>query len=169
MKFTELYQCLVNNAEIIQALLLNVTEEEAVQKPGNDGWSILEVVCHLYDTEREDFREHLDFILHRQHESWHPIDPQEWVVTRKYNQQNFADMQKKYFEERIRSLDWLIDQAGENWDAVYTSEHGSMKAGDMLCSWVAHDHLHIRQLIELKRLQIETITRPYQIDYAGDW
>lgn len=169
MKFTELYQCLINNAEIIQALLLNVTEEEAVPKPGNDGWSILEVVCHLYDTEREDFREHLDFILHRQYESWHPIDPQEWVITRNYNQQNFSDMQKKYFEERVRSLDWLIDQAGENWDTVYLSEHGSLKAGDMLCSWVAHDHLHIRQLVELKRLQIETLALPYRIDYAGDW
>ncbi len=62
-------------------------------KPSAELWSILEVVCHLYDEEREDFREHLDFILHRQNEEWHRIDTQGWVTQRKYNQQNFTEMQ----------------------------------------------------------------------------
>ena len=66
-------------------------------------WSILEVVCHLYDEEREDFREHLDFILHRQNEEYHVIDPQGWVTERKYNEQNFAEMQEKFFAERQKS------------------------------------------------------------------
>jgi len=44
-----------------------------------------------------------------------------------------------------------------------------MKAGDMFASWVAHDNLHIRQLVELRRMRIENITKPYEIEYAGDW
>ena len=40
--------------------------------------------------EREDFREHLDFILHRQNEEYHVIDPQSWIQERKYNEQNFV-------------------------------------------------------------------------------
>ena len=39
----------------------------------------------------------------------------------------------------------------------------------MFTSWVAHDDLHIRQLTELRRAQIERITKPYKIGYAGDW
>ena len=61
MKFTELYQELVNSTEIIRALLANMSQDEARIKPTAEDWSILEVISHLYDEEREDFREHLDF------------------------------------------------------------------------------------------------------------
>ena len=169
MKFTELYQEMINNTEIIRALIANISQEEAQIKPTAEDWSILEVISHLYDEEREDFREHLDFILHRQNEEWHPIDPQGWVISRKYNQQNFIEMQIKFFEERRKSLDWLIDLSNANWDITYTSEYGSVPAGEMFAAWVAHDNLHIRQLVELKRVQIERIAQPYGIVYAGDW
>src|SRR6266508_4556178 len=103
MEFNALYQELQNSTEMIRALLAGVKPEEARVKPNAESWSILEVVCHLYDEEREDFREHLDFILstslktglHRQNEDWHQIDPEGWVTERKYNEQDFAEMQEK--------------------------------------------------------------------------
>src|SRR5215211_6936704 len=85
MEFSTLYQELQHSTEMIRALLSGVTPQEARLKPSAESWSILEVVCHLYDEEREDFREHLDFILHRQNEEWHKIDPVRWVTERKYN------------------------------------------------------------------------------------
>ena len=169
MRFTDLYQEMVNGAEIIRALTANISQEEARDKPTPDSWSILEVICHLYDEEREDFREHLDFILHRQNEEWSSIDPHDWVTSRKYNEQNFVEIQAKFFEERGRSLDWLIDLSTADWDATYVSEHGAVPAGEMFAAWVAHDNLHIRQLVELKRFHIEKITHPYLLEYAGDW
>jgi hypothetical protein len=169
MEFKTLYQELKNSTEMIRALFSGVTSEEARVKPNAESWSILEVVCHLYDEEREDFREHIDFILQRQDEAWHQIDPQSWVIERKYNEQNFTEMQEKFFGERRKSLDWLEELSAASWDTTYTSEFGSMKAGDMFSSWIAHDNLHIRQLVELRRLGIERITQPYDIQYAGDW
>jgi hypothetical protein len=68
---------------MMRALLSGITQEEACIKPNAGSWSILEVVCHLYDEEREDFREHLDFILYRQSEEWHRIDPEGWVTERR--------------------------------------------------------------------------------------
>jgi len=169
MKFTDLYQELVNSTEIIRALTANISQAEAQSKPTLETWSILEVICHLYDEEREDFREHLDFTLHRQNEEWHRIDPQGWATSRKYNEQNFIEMQMKFFEERRKSLDWLIDLSNADWDIAYTSEYGLFSAGDIFASWVAHDNLHLRQLVELKRARIENIAQPYSIVYAGDW
>src|SRR5829696_8092605 len=100
MDFVKLYGELANSTEMIRALLVDLTPEEAKIKPNSASWSILEVVCHLYDEEREDFREHVDFILHRQNEEWHSIAPQAWVTDRKYNEQNFVEMQEKFFTER---------------------------------------------------------------------
>lgn len=169
MEFKTLYQELVNSTEMIRALLAGIKQEESQIKPDPESWSMLEVVCHLFDEEREDFREHLDFILHRQHEEWHGIDPQGWVAERKYNQQNFPEMQEKFFAERRTSLEWLKDLSETDWETTYSSQFGSMKAGDMFACWVAHDNLHIRQLTELRRNWIERITQPYDIQYAGDW
>ena len=169
MKFETLYQELTQSTEMIRALLTGISQEEAQVKPNEDSWSILEVVCHLYDLEREDFREHLDFILHRQKEEWHVIDPQLWVTERKYNEQNFIEMQDKFFSERWKSLEWLNGLSNPDWETTYTSAYGSMSAGEMFACWTAHDNLHIRQLVELRRIRIETITQPFPIGYAGDW
>jgi len=154
---------------MIRALLAGIGQEEAQVKPNAESWSILEVVCHLCDEEREDFREHLDFILHRQNEAWHEINPDAWVLEREYNKQNFIEMQEKLFSERSKSLEWLQGLSEANWETTYTSQFGSMKAGEMFACWVAHDNLHVRQLTELRRNWIERITQPYDIQYAGDW
>ena len=169
MEFNTLYQELQNSTEMIRVLLVGITQDEAQINPNHASWSILEVVCHLYDIEREDFREHLDFILHRQNEEYHVIDPQSWIKERKYNEQNFIQMQKKLFAERKQSLEWLRGLPNPNWGTTYTSQYGTTSAGEMLACWVAHDNLHIRQLVELRRMRIENITKPYDIEYAGDW
>jgi hypothetical protein len=177
MEFSTLDQELQNSTEMIRALLTGITQEEAQFRPNPESWSILEVVCHLYDLEREDFREHLDFILstslkaslHRQNEEYHAIDPQAWVKERKYNEQDFVEMQEKFFAERQKSLEWLKDISDSDWDITYASVYGSVSAGEMFSCWIAHDNLHLRQLVELRRARIEKITKPYPIEYAGEW
>jgi hypothetical protein len=169
MKFETLYQELQNSTEMIRGLLAGLTQAEACLKPDETSWSILEVTCHLYDEEREDFREHLDFILYHQDEEYHAIDPQSWVQDRQYNQQDFKVMQGKFFSERQKSLEWLQGLANADWETTYISQYGSVSAGEMFACWIAHDNLHVRQLVELRRKRIENITQPYPIQYAGDW
>jgi len=169
MKFQILYQELVNSTETIRMLINDMEQEQAQVNPDAESWSILEVICHLHDVEIEDFREHLDFILNRQDDEYHAIDPQRWISERKYNEQNLLDMKKKFFAERENSLTWLKTLTDVDWDTTYRSEYGSVSAGEMFSCWVAHDNLHIRQLVELRRSYIEKITKPYDIEYAGDW
>ena len=147
MEFGILYQELQNSTEMIRALLAGVAPEAARLKPNAESWSILEVVCHLYDEEREDFREHLDFILHRQHAEWHAIDTEGWVTQRKYNEQNFVEMQGKFFVEREKSFTWLNGLQDPVWEKTYTTPYRTISAGEMFACWVAHDNLHIRQLV----------------------
>ncbi len=47
---------LIDNAERISALVRGITIQDARWQPEPGTWSILEVVNHLYDEEREDFR-----------------------------------------------------------------------------------------------------------------
>lgn len=169
MKFETLYEELVSSTEMIHALLAGISQEEAQFKPAPETWSTLEVICHLYDEEREDFHEHLDFILNRRNEEWHRIDTEGWVTERKYNEQDFKVMKEKFFAERKKSLKWLKGLVNADWNKTYTTPFGARSAGVIFASWIAHDNLHIRQLVELRRARIENITKPFAIGYAGDW
>jgi hypothetical protein len=164
-----LYQELANGAQVIPALLAGVTPAEARFKPSPDTWSILEVVCHLVDEEREDFRQRLDLMLHRPADPWPRIDPQGWVTARAYNERDFVEMLAQWQAERARSLAWLSSLQSPSWGAIVTAPFGHMRPGDMLAAWVAHDNLHQRQLVELRRARLLNLAEPYDVHYAGDW
>ena len=157
------------NSMRIQAMVEGVSDEQAHWKPDAASWSILEVVNHLYDEERQDFRVRLDIILHRPGEAWPPIDPQGWVTERQYNQRNFEQSIENFLSERRDSLKWLKDLRGEDFTTSVPTPWGSITAGDMFASWVTHDSLHMRQLVELIHAWIVRISEPYSGDYAGEW
>jgi hypothetical protein len=169
MDFRTLYLELVDSTGMIQSLLAGINQDEAKVKPALDSWSILETLCHLYDEEREDFRPRLQFILGHAEGPWSPIHPGAWVTERHYNDQDLRTVKDKFFGERSRSLDWLRGLEQSEWDASYTADTRGLRAGDILASWVAHDNLAIRQLVELRRARLERVTQPYSIDYAGEW
>lgn len=52
-----------NNREVFEGLLKGVSLEQVRWKPSADKWSMLEVINHLYDEEREDFRLRLELVI----------------------------------------------------------------------------------------------------------
>lgn len=169
MRFETLRQELANGAQVIGGLLVGITPAEARFKPNAETWSVLEVVCHLYDEEREDFRQRLDIMLHRPADPWPPIHPSAWVTERRYNERGLATMLDQWLAERARSVAWLDGLAAPNWEAGVPSPFGSLRPGDMLAAWVAHDNLHQRQLVELRRARLLNLAEPFEVRYAGDW
>jgi hypothetical protein len=170
MKKEKLIAELEQSTLMIRDLTRGFSEDEARITPTPEAWSVLEVVCHLLDEEREDFRQHLDIILHHAKDPWSPIDPAGWVTARKYNEQIFSEIIDKFFTEREISLTWLRTLDQPKWEQEMPTPWGkTIRAGDVFASWVAHDNLHIRQIVELRRSRIEKITIPYEINYAGDW
>jgi hypothetical protein len=157
------------NAQSLQHLTAGVTDEQARWKPAADSWSMLEAINHLYDEEREDFRVRLDIILHRQQAPWPSIDPQGWVTSREYNTRDLEQSVRNFLHERDQSLAWLRSLEAPDMEAMVTSRLGSMRAGDMFAAWVAHDLLHMRQLVELHYAYTTHLLRPYSPQYAGDW
>ena len=169
MNFKLLQSRLHNNANAINSISTGVPNEQARWKPDPDSWSLLEVIHHLYDEEKYDFRVRLEIILAQSGAIWPPIDPPGWVIERAYNEQNLAEILHGFLYEREKSLVWLSKLESPDWTAVYQAPWGEIRAGDMFASWAAHDMLHLRQLIELRWAYNNLLINPYKVDYAGTW
>ncbi len=169
MDIEHLAALMAENAARIRALVRGVSEQQARWRPDPESWSILEVVNHLLDEERQDFRVRLDYTLHRPGEPWPPIDPEGWVTERKYNQEELEASLDRFLSEREASLAWLRELAAPNWEATHETSFGPIAAGDVFAAWVAHDLLHMRQLVELHWAYTTAELKPHRVDYAGIW
>ena len=161
---------LARNAETIRHLMDGIDEQQARWKPTDADWSIVEVINHLYDEEREDFRMRVDYTLHKPDAAWPPIDPVGWVTERRYNERDFVESLQNFLREREQSVAWLVELVAPTWDSAKVHPAGfTLRAGDLLAAWLAHDFLHLRQLVELHYACHAQQALPYQVEYAGDW
>jgi hypothetical protein len=158
---------LSGQALVIQSLVKEVPHEQAVWKPSEKEWSILEVINHLADEEQEDFYTRFDLMLHNPETPWPSIDPQTWVLERSYNTRNLGKSVERFLGERHKSLEWLNNLGDINLETLYHHPSGrKLHRSDFLASWLAHDLLHIRQLT---RLHYQYLQKNFKIDYAGNW
>jgi len=155
---------------IIQAMGDAVHEDEAVWKPNDHDWSVVEILSHMVDTEIEDMRTRLRLTLEDPSQPWPGIDPEGWAIQRRYAENDFRQTIDRFVRERTLSVDWLRSLREPDWNAEHTHpKFGSMRAGDILAAWCAHDSLHHRQIA--KRLfQLTTLDAgPFRTEYAGTW
>ncbi len=162
-------QRLKYSAGAVHSLVADVSAEQARWKPDPVSWSILEVVNHLYDEERLDFRMRVDYFLNRPDEDPPRIDPPGWVTAHQYNQRNLDDSLKNFLEEREKSLAWLGSLQAPDWEASHKMPFGEIRAGDVFVAWAAHDLLHLRQLVELRYSWTIREAQPFDVRYAGEW
>lgn len=169
MNYTAITQELSRNRDVFNGLLTGLTEKEYLWKPNPEKWCLLEIICHLYDEEREDFRARTRHVLETRTDPLPSIDPPGWVQERKYIKQNFADKLGMFLKEREKSVEWLQSLQSPKWDNAY--EHpkfGLMTAKMLLSNWLAHDYLHIRQILKIKFDHLKQLTEE-TLTYAGNW
>ncbi len=157
------------NRDVFRALLAGVNAEQAKWKPAPDKWSMIEVVNHLYDEEREDFRQRLMLVLDDPQTPFPAIDPRGWVTSRNYLSRDLEESLQNFLNERDSSLAWLATLSAPKWDNTNQGANRLLAAGDLLASWLAHDFLHIRQLTRLHWQFVGSISEPYQTTYGGPW
>ena len=164
-----------NNTRTIQLLYSGLDQDDALWRPlGEDRWSLLEILCHLIDEEREDFSAAFRLILDKPDEPWPPAKPMEWMQTRGYRKRKLSDSLEEYRKIRSDSLAFLeeFSSAGEpDWTKAHTGKlpwNGSMRLGDVALSWIGHDYFHIRQISTVRWELMNHRNGGFSSEYAGD-
>ncbi len=164
-----LFNQLARHGDVFRTMFTGLTPEEIRWKPAPEKWCALEIICHLYDEEREDFRARLGSTLETPEEPWPKILPAEWVAEREYMEQDFNAKLTAFLSERDKSVAWLRGLKDAPWTNAYLHPKvGPVSCDLLLTNWVAHDIHHIRQLNNLRYAHLASIST-VSLDYAGKW
>lgn len=169
MDYTATINELERNKDVFKNLLQHLSETAYRWKTVPERWCLLEIICHLVDEEREDFRARVHHTLETPAETMQPIDPQGWVTARKYMEQDFSSKLEQFLTERETSVKWLRSLHTPNWDNAYQHpKFGAMTAKMFLANWLAHDYLHIRQILSVRFEYLKQRSEE-DLGYAGNW
>lgn len=169
MEYSKFKKVLASNQKVFKNLLSDLNEEIYLWRPQPDKWNLLDIICHLVDEEKEDFGFRLKHVLETPQKKMPSINPANWVIERKYQEQNFKKKLNEFMTERKMSIEWLSKLSNPNWNSFYTHPKlGVLSAGMFLNNWIAHDYLHIRQIVSIKFHYLKSNSTD-SLNYAGDW
>ena len=157
------------NKEVFYKLLKDVDKTMSLWKQSPEKWCLLEIVCHLYDEERNDFRFRTNWTLEKPNKVPPPINPVQWVNDHNYMGQDYKQMIDDFMAERDCSIVWLKSLKDPNWEHAFVHPKlGTLSANYFLNNWLAHDYLHIKQILRLKFDYHKHLSGEH-LDYAGVW
>lgn len=170
MDIRSLCDTLTHQGEALLLLSTGISDEHARLPLISGEWSLVEVYCHLYDEEREDFRIRVMQTLLNPELPLPSIDPQGWVSARQYRQQSLQQVCQQFASERQQSVAQLHALPAVDWQRRLNHPRlDQLSAAQVAWAWVAHDLLHIRQITELRYRYFARSTDAYGYGYAGEW
>jgi len=157
------------NLVVIKSLFNGINPEMYLWKATAKKWCLLEVLCHLVDEEKEDFRPRLKHVLDGKTSPFTPIEPEKWVTERGYINENYELKLEEWLKERQQSVEWLKGLKNVDWTCgINHLTFGFMDGNMLLANWLAHDYLHIRQILGIK-YAYQAQMHKQNLVYAGNW
>lgn len=135
------------NVEALGNILKTITPTQAMSwRDGDDGWTILEVVCHLRDYDGY-FLERGELMLASDHPTYPVYDHLALVVERAYNEQDLTETFAVLSASRERFVAFFNNLTEEQWQRTGNHvDHGryTVEALAAHVSW--HDANHLEQI-----------------------
>ena len=139
-----------NTVATLGHLLKGVTQEEATTfRDGPDGWTTLEVVCHLRDYD-EIFYQRALLTLEQENPTLPAYDQAQLAIDRGYNQQDLSQAYADLSASRQRLVALFSGLTETQWERVGLHPH----YGPFTLSFAAlhvgwHDAVHLEQITRI--------------------
>jgi len=172
MTHLELARLIADHArypDVLRALLPLDDAERMREREAQGRWSPLEILAHLEEEERRDFR--VRARLAADGAAFEPamgIDPAGWVSAHRYNEMEPRVVMDAFTRERADSVAWLstLDPAALD-RTVEIPRLGAFRCGDFVAAWRVHDLLHARQLSTALAILTSRRLGAWRVAYAG--
>lgn len=139
---------------VMDGLLRRLTVDEWKRKPAASEWTLIELICHLRDTERE--IHHMQLKLFNGHEE--PFIPRPdtgvWANQRDYLHEDGITSLREFNDARLATLEILKNTPDEGWERkARHAIFGPTNFREVVGFMADHDRMHVQQALSLlKRL-----------------
>ncbi len=135
---------------LIDSLLCGVTQERALAAgDGEDGWNVVEVLCHLRDFEQI-FFDRARQIVAEDKPVLAPFDHEALAIEREYSKQKLETAFEDLLKTRQAFIDWLKARTTEDWQrAGIHPEAGEYTLLEQAMQVPMHDIDHLEQMARI--------------------
>ena len=152
----DLLDALRATPEVLEALLDGCTQEQATAARGGDeGWSVVEVVCHLRDAEEQALSR-----MRLMRDNTHPLivayDQERWARERNYTEAFLREALAAFNLFRAQHVTELAQLSPQEWEHLgQHEEQGTITISSHALHIVSHDFLHAAQIArQLKNVDV---------------
>ena len=137
-------------ADTLGYVLKNTTQEQAISlRDGPEGWTILEVVCHLRDFD-EIFRNRAQMMLATNHPELPAYDHEAMAIEKAYNEDDLAYVYDEFQHSRGQTIAFFEALNDEQWECTgIHPERGHFSMTDAAIQVGHHDAEHLEQIARL--------------------
>jgi hypothetical protein len=133
--------------EVFEALLRDCTQEQArAARGGDEGWSVVEVLCHLRDAEERGIARMR--AMRDQDEPQLPAyDQERWAKERNYADADLREALGAFLRFRAQHIAELAALPPEGWERTgLHEEQGRITIAAHTAHLVSHDFIHAAQI-----------------------
>jgi len=129
-----------------------VEPEVARTRPTPSRWSVLEIVAHLAEVEREVMRVRAQRMVEEDSPLLASYDQVAECEAGRFNERDIHTELQRFAALREENLAWLQRLAPEDWQRKgQHAELGEITLANLLNEWALHDIGHMRQILEIQR------------------
>jgi hypothetical protein len=133
--------------DILKNLLEDVSQEQAQSTRGGDeGWSVVEVVCHLRDAEEFALKRNA-MMRDQDNPNIIPYDQEQLAIDRRYADQDLRQVLSDFIRLRQEHVSFLENLSKDDWHRPgQHPEAGRIEIFDHTLHMVCHDAIHCAQI-----------------------
>lgn len=146
---------MVVTAETLGNILRNTTQEQAENlRDGPEGWTILEILCHLRDFDAI-FRNRAQMMLDNNHPDLPAYDHEAMVFEKNYAEEELAYVYDEYRLSRKHTREFFEALSDEQWERTGVHpEHEHFSMTDAIIQVCHHDLDHTEQITRLLEQEV---------------
>jgi FMN phosphatase YigB (HAD superfamily) len=134
---------------VLETFTNPLSEKDWKERPIHGEWSILEIVSHLQDVEKEIFLPRFQRMIDETNPFLEGVDSDLWTSERKYNETRSPGELTEFFHARKSLVDFLSSLHLIDWQRKANhSIFGSTTLQEMASFIASHDQDHIRQILK---------------------
>jgi hypothetical protein len=147
------FETLAATPQALKASVKGLSKKVLLWTPAPGKWSILEILCHLRDMEREAYLERYTRILSEDEPRLPDVNGEALAITRAYRSQKAPEVVREWAALRKQTLQLLRKAGRAQWARAGVHETaGRLTMEDLIQRHaVGNDEAHLRQIEAIKR------------------